>query len=234
VPTPLIVIVGRVSPTATNVRGEAFAFGQRYARAIVRAGGVPLMLPPIPETGSDAIEELLSRIDGLVFQGGGDVEPSRYGQSRSAEQIYGIVDDHDTVELAVLRAAIEHDLPVLGLCRGIQLLNVARGGTLVQDIGTEDHWHRYYPVDLEPGSRVAKAFGTERPQQCHHVHHQALDTLGDDLRVVGRAADGTIEAVELEPARWVVGVQWHPEDNAADDREQQNLFDELIRQARPS
>jgi putative glutamine amidotransferase len=230
-PAPLIVIVGRISPEAKNVRGEAFAFGQRYSRAIVRAGGVPLMLPPIPHLTDGRVHDLLARIDGVLFHGGGDIDPTRYGQTKSAEQVYGIVDEHDEVELAVMSAAIELDLPVLGLCRGIQLLNVARGGTLVQDVGTEAHWRHYFPVDLEPGSRLAKAFGTDRPQECHHVHHQALDTIGEGLRVVGRAADGMIEAVELETATWVVATQWHPEDNADDDAEQQNVFDELIRQA---
>jgi putative glutamine amidotransferase len=231
-PAPLIVIVGRVSPTAENVRGEAFSFGQRYSRAVVRAGGIPLMLPPIPELADLRIRDLLHRVDGVVFHGGGDIDPLRYGQVQSAEQVYGIVDEHDTVELAVMRTAIERDIPVLGLCRGIQLLNVARGGTLVQDVGTETHWHQYLPVELDAGSRLAKAFGTHTPQHCHHVHHQALDAIGDGLRIVGRATDGMIEAVELESATWIVATQWHPEDNAADDIEQQNVFDELVRQAR--
>jgi putative glutamine amidotransferase len=230
-PAPIIVIVGRVSPEASNVRGEAFAFGQRYSRAIVRAGGIPLMLPPIVDVTDDRIHDLLARIDGVLFHGGGDIDPTRYGQTKSAEQVYGIVEEHDAVELAVMRVAIELDVPVLAVCRGIQLLNVARGGTLVQHVGTDSHWHHYFPVDLEPGSRLAKAFGTEQPQQCHHVHHQALDTLGEGLRVVGRAADGMIEAVELETSTWIVATQWHPEDNAADDAEQQHIFDELIRQA---
>lgn len=228
---PLIVIAGRVSPEATNVRGEAFAFGQRYARAVARGGGVPLMLPPIPSLSDGPLHDLLQRVDGVLFHGGGDIHPRRYGQDLSADEVYGIHDDHDDIELALMRAAIDLDLPVLGLCRGMQVLNVVRGGTLHQDIGTEAHWKRYLPVALEPGSRLAKAFGTESPQQCHHVHHQAVDELGAGLRVVGRCADGMIEAVELEDATWVVATQWHPEDDAADDPEQQAVFDELVRQA---
>ena len=177
---------------------------------------------------------LLRRVDGLLFHGGGDIDPNHYGQSTTAEQLYGIVDEHDEVELALMRAAIDGDLPVLGLCRGMQVLNVACGGTLRQDIGTEDHWLKYMPVELDAGSRLAKAFGTDRPQHCHHVHHQALDRVGDGLRVVGRAADGMLEAVELETAAWIVATQWHPEDNAHDDSEQQSVFDELVRQAAPS
>jgi len=227
----LIVIIGRLSPEAKNVRGEAFASGQRYSRAIERAGGLPLMLPPIVALDDGRIEELVARTDGFVFQGGGDVDPRRYGQEATAEQLYGIVPEHDQVELSVICAAIARDVPVLGLCRGLQVLNVACGGTLRQDIGTEDHWMKFAPVQLEAGCKLAKAFATDRPQHCHHVHHQAIDALGNGLRIVGHSDDGMIEAVELDSARWVVATQWHPEDNAEREREQQNVFDELVRQA---
>lgn len=228
---PLIIIVGRVSPEAKNVRGEAFASGQRYAKAIERAGGIPLMLPPIPALVDDRLHDLLQRVDGALFHGGGDIDPRHYGQESTADQLYGIIPDHDTVELALMRAAIDLDLPVLGLCRGMQVLNVACGGSLHQDIGTEAHWMQYVAVDLDAGSRLAKAFGTETPEQCHHVHHQAVDRLGDGLKVVGRSADGMLEAVELETARWIVATQWHPEDNAESDAEQQSVFEEFVRVA---
>ncbi len=228
---PIIIIVGRLSPEAKNVRGDAFASGQRYSLAIERAGGMPLMLPPIPALLDGRLGELIGRVDGVLFHGGGDISPELYGQAATAEQLYGIVREHDEVELAMMRAAIAADLPVLGLCRGLQVLNVALGGTLQQDIGTEAHWMQYLPVTLEPGCKLAKAFGTDSPINCHHVHHQAIDELGDGLRVVGRAADGTLEAVELDGATWVVATQWHPEDNAVSDAEQQSVFDELVRQA---
>jgi putative glutamine amidotransferase len=113
----------------------------------------------------------------------------------------------------------------------MQVLNVLRGGTLVQDIGNDDHWKQFTATELDSGSRIAKAMGTDRPERCHCVHHQALDRLGDGLHVVGHHADGLIHAVELDAARWVVGTQWHPEDSADTDPQQQGLFDELIRQA---
>jgi putative glutamine amidotransferase len=227
--SPLVVIVGRQSTEAPGVRGLPFAAAQTYFRAVERAGGIPLMLPPIPGL-IDDIPALLSRCDAVVFHGGGDVDPRRYGQEPTEESLYGIVPQHDEMELAMVSAAIDADLPVLAICRGLQILNVALGGTLVQDIGTEGHWKQFTAVDLEAGSRIAKAMGTDSPGRCHCVHHQALDRLGNGLRVVGRG-DRVIHAVELDSARWIVGTQWHPEDSADTDPQQQSLFDELIRQA---
>jgi putative glutamine amidotransferase len=227
---PLVVIVGRQSEEAQGVRGKPFAAGQAYFRAVERAGGIPLMLPPIPGLVDD-IPALLRRVDAVVFHGGGDIDPRRYGQVASEESLYGIVPEHDAMELAMISAAIEADKPVLAICRGLQVLNVALGGTLVQDIGNEDHWLRFTANELDAGSRIAKAMGTETPERCHCVHHQALDRLGDGLRVVSRDADEIIHAVELDAARWIVGIQWHPEDSAAEDPQQQGLFDDLVRQA---
>jgi putative glutamine amidotransferase len=225
---PLVLIVGRLSPEAKGVRGEPFAAGRRYFHAVARAGGTPLMLPPILSLVDD-VPDLLSRVDGVVLHGGGDVDPRHYGQEPSAEQLYGIVAEHDEVELAVVRAAVEADVPMLAICRGMQVLNVALGGTLVQHIGTEAHWMEYTEVSLDAGSHVAKAMGTESPGACHCVHHQALDRLGDGLHVTGRTADGIIHAAEIEAARWIVATQWHPEDSADTDPQQQGLFDDLVR-----
>ena len=229
---PLIAVTGRLSPAADNVRGEAFSSGQRYSRAIARAGAQPVIVPPVVET-FDRLLASLRRFDGLVLHGGGDIDPRRYGEEPAAEQLYGIVPEHDTLEFELLRAAIELDLPVLAICRGVQVLNVALGGTLHQDMGTEAHWHTLHPVTLTPHSRLALALGTVRPGACHSVHHQALKHVSPELDVVGLADDGTVEAVELPGARWIVGVQWHPEDTAADDPVQQALFDALVAQAVP-
>lgn len=228
---PHVLIVGRLSPESKGVRGASFAAGQTYFRAVERAGGVPLMLPPIPELG-DRLDELVGRVDALVLHGGGDVDPRRYGEEPSAEQLYGIVAEHDEVELAVVRAAVAADVPLLAICRGMQILNVAMGGSLVQHIGSEEHWLQLHPVDLDDTSRLAAALGTTRAEACHSVHHQAVARLGDGVRVVGTAIDGIPEAIEIDRCTWAIGVQWHPEDTAATDAQQQLLFDELIRQAR--
>ena len=231
VAAPLVLIVGRVSDEASRVRGEAFAAGQRYFRAVTRAGGIGVMLPPQPEL-VDQLPALLSRVDGVVLHGGGDVDPRHYGQQPSAEQLYGIVAEHDTVELAVVHAALAADLPTLAICRGVQVLNVALGGTLHQDIGTEAHWHEFVAVSVNEGSRLAAALGAATAARCHCVHHQALDRVADALTVTARdEADGLVHAVESPDHRWVVGVQWHPEDSAAEDPAQQALFDALVRAA---
>ena len=227
---PHVLIVGRLSPESKGVRGASFAAGQTYFRAVERAGGVPLMLPPIPSL-TDRLAELVGRVDALVLHGGGDVDPRRYGEEPSAEQLYGIVAEHDEVEIELVRAAVAADLPMLAICRGMQVLNVALGGTLVQHIGSEDHWLRLHPVDVEPDSRLAAALGSTRADACHSVHHQAVARLGDGLRIVGAAVDGIPEAIEAGQCRWAVGVQWHPEDTAGNDSQQQRLFDQLIRQA---
>lgn len=224
---PLVLIVGRMATEAKGVRGEPFAAGRGYFEAIARAGGVPLMLPPITSLVDDVLA-LLGKVDGVVLHGGGDVDPRRYGQSPSAEQLYGIVPEHDEVELAVVTAAIVSDTPMLAICRGLQVLNVALGGTLQQDIGTESHWFAHHPVTVDAGSRLAKAVGHELIGKCHCVHHQAVDRVADGLVVVGRTADGIVHACELDSDNWVVATQWHPEDTAATDPEQQALFQALI------
>ncbi len=224
---PLVLIVGRISPEAKGVRGEPFAAGRKYFESVARAGGTPLMLPPIVSL-VDEIPDLLRRVDAVVLHGGGDIHPRHYGQEPTAEQLYGIVTEHDEVELAVVRAAIELDVPTLAICRGMQVLNVAMGGTLQQDIGNENHWFEYTPVSLAPGSRIAAAIGTTSLTSCHCVHHQALEQVADGLLVTGHSHDGIVHAAEVESASWIVATQWHPEDSADQDPQQQALFAALL------
>lgn len=188
---------------------------------------MPLMLPPITSL-IDDIPDLLRQVDAVVLHGGGDVDPRRYGQEPSAEQLYGIVTEHDEVELAVVAAALELDVPMLAICRGMQVLNVAMGGTLQQDIGGESHWFAHHEVALDAGSRLAKAIGSETVTAAHCVHHQALDRVADGLVVVGHTADGIVHACESAGDAWVVATQWHPEDTATTDAQQQSLFTALI------
>jgi putative glutamine amidotransferase len=227
VKNPVVLIVGREITEAVGVRGPAFGVGRTYAHAITRAGGIPIILPPISDL-HDQLETLLSRCDAIVLHGGGDIDPKHYGQSATAPELYGINPSHDEVELAVARHALAEDIPMLAICRGLQVVNVAHGGTLIQDLGTEDHRQKYHPVNLTADSKVARAIGAAQAKACHSFHHQAVDSLAHGFVVSGVATDGTVEAIESTTATWCVAVQWHPEDSAAEDQQQQNLFDALI------
>ena len=190
-----------------------------YAAMVAAVGALPVLLPPIvPPDICAAAVTAVEGIDGLVLTGGTDVDPDRYGASAhaSTDAPRG---ERDGWELALLRAALDVDLPVLAVCRGVQLLNVACGGTLHQHLPEVLGGDAHRPtagvfgavtVSVEPGSRLA-AIVDEAPEvRCHH--HQAIDALGAGLTVSARAADGTIEAVELAGHRFALGVQWHPEE----------------------
>ncbi|MFM7950364.1 MAG: gamma-glutamyl-gamma-aminobutyrate hydrolase family protein, partial [Acidimicrobiaceae bacterium] len=213
--TPIILLPGKLTTNSQGVRGDSFSTGRRYSEAVARAGGVVVQAQPIEQT-IKAANELVARFDGVIIQGGGDIDPNRYGQQPRSTSIYGISTEHDDLEIAVIRAAIEQDKPVLAICRGLQILNVALGGTLHQHLADvladgESHWDKYHEIKLESTSRVAKAMKTISPKQSHSFHHQAIDKLAPGLVVTGRAPDQTIEAVEHNSKKWIVGVQWHPE-----------------------
>jgi putative glutamine amidotransferase len=200
-----------------------------YVDSVERAGGRPVLIPP-SETG---VEETLAALDGIVFSGGADVDPSRYGAEAHPET--DLPQAHrDAGEMALLSAAIERDLPTLAICRGFQLLNVARGGDLIQHlperVGNDVHKQvpgefAVHPVEVKEGSRLGAIVGST-PEVTSH-HHQALGRVGDGLVESAWAADGTLEAVEDPSRRFLVGVQWHPE--ASEDAA---LFEALVDQAR--
>lgn len=225
---PLILIVGRETSEGKGLRTPGYSSGRLYCDSIARAGGVPVVLPPIPDL-IPRVDDALTGISGIVLHGGVDIEPARYGQSIASEHVYGVDPSLDAVEFAVARAAIDRDLPVLAICRGFQLLNVLQGGSLIQHLESGTHRDVFHPVDVVADSRVARAMGTARPRACHSFHHQALDALGSDLTITARSDDGVVEAVEHSKRGWVVGVQWHPEDSSDVDTEQQGLFDEFVR-----
>src|SRR6266508_2972080 len=212
-------------------RAPATAIGLPYQQAIVRAGGVPVAVPPLFDDADagDFARDVMSRVDALCLPGGPDVGPHRYGATSVHEKVYGVRDEHDTLDIALAQAAIELERPLLAICRGHQVLNVALGGTLHQhlsdavgdDVGAR-HYKQHNDIELMVGSKVAVAMGTTRPHG-HCVHHQAIETLGAGLLVTAWSGD-VIEGVELQD-QGVVGVQWHPEDDAATDVEQQALFD---------
>ena len=198
-----------------------------YPNSVVAAGGVPVLIPPLVEAAA-----AVDRLDAVVISGGPDVAPDRYG-AQPHPRTGGPRPGRDAAELAVIERAMRRGIPVLAVCRGHQLLDVALGGTLHQHLpDVVGHTgHNVEPgvfatttVALERGSRVAAALGTTVDGQCHH--HQAIDRLAEGLVVTGRAADGTIEAVEHTGHPFVVGVQWHPE------QDDPRLFTALVNAAR--
>lgn len=244
--SPLIAVAGRNgAPSRVSRDSVAFA-GRRYLNCLLRAGGEPVVISPQQITDDDA-ESLMFRFDGLVLMGGADVDPSLYGQQASPH-IYGVLPEQDAFESALLRAALRVGVPILAICRGMQLANVVLGGSLVQHLGDlsnadelVDHAPTSFPVGaefvlhevrLEEKSRLAKSMGTSTFQGAS-FHHQGIGDLAPGLDVVGRSLDGLLEAFEHRD-HWLIGVQWHPEDTAADDPYQQSLYNAFVEQANSS
>ena len=207
-----------------------------YVDAVRRAGGLAVLIPP----GDAAPAEILARLDGMIFTGGGDVAPALYG-GQEHEAIYMVDPGRDAAESELILSAAARGMPVMCVCRGVQILNVALGGTLhghLPDVVGEETLHRAPPrepvshsVQIEPDTLLAGLVGGT---ECNveSWHHQAVDKPGRGLRAVARAADGVIEAVAHESHPWLIAVQWHPELTAATDPRQQALFDGLVRRCR--
>ncbi|MFK4064518.1 gamma-glutamyl-gamma-aminobutyrate hydrolase family protein [Streptomyces sp. NPDC029674] len=245
---PLIALPQRYAATTSALRYAAVVTARALAEAVFRAGGEPFMMLPGPP---DETADRLSRCAGLLLPGGGDLAPWRYGVGAGADgtgaggvhrSVYDVDDAQDDFDLALTHCALSTGLPTLAVCRGLQAVNVALGGTLRQDMGGPgtDHRHVVHPVRLATGSTVARAMGVggapseegteEVAVSCYH--HQCVDRLGQGLTPTAWSTDGTIEALELaDAAGWFTAVQWHPEDTAATDRGQQGLFGALVRAA---
>jgi putative glutamine amidotransferase len=200
-----------------------------YVQAVERVGGRPLLVPP----SEVAIEETLDALDGLLFSGGADLDPELYGADPHPET-NGVRPERDRAEIVLLEAALERDMPVLAVCRGSQVFNVARGGDLVQHlpdvVGDEKHKHTPgvfadHDVDVMAGTRLGQLLGDRAPVKSHH--HQGYGRLGEGLVESARAEDGTIEAFEDPSHRFALGVLWHPEEG-----EDSRLFEQLVDEAR--
>ncbi|MER8010823.1 gamma-glutamyl-gamma-aminobutyrate hydrolase family protein [Streptomyces sp. NPDC094149] len=233
---PLIAIPARFSATTSALRYAAEVNARALIEAVWRAGGEPATLHPhAPGGTADPAETAarLTRFDGLLLPGGGDIAPHRYGAADAHEAVYDVDDEQDAFDLELARQALTSGLPTLAVCRGLQVVNTALGGTLHQDMGGPEREHRHvrHPVSFAPGSALTRITGADKTEaSCYH--HQHVDRLGEGLTVTARAGDGTVEAVELSPGQnWFVGVQWHPEDTAHEDPVQQRLFDALVQAA---
>ena len=227
---PLVGITTYITPARFGGWEEESALVPAdYTRAVERAGGRPLLVPP----SEDGVEETLDVLDAVIFSGGSDLDPTAYGQDPHPETT-GVEEDRDRAELALLQAALARDMPVLAVCRGSQVLNVALGGDLVQHlpdlVGDDKHKHTPgayadHDVDLVPGTRLGSLLGDHAPIKSHH--HQGFGRLGEGLREAARAEDGTVEALEDPSRRFTLGVLWHPEAG-----EDMRLFEAFVAEAR--
>lgn len=233
-----------VGLTIGNSRNdEIFSLRDDYVRAVESAGGLPLVLAPGKvEDAPGLAAEYLERVDALVLSGGADIDPALYGEARHPT-VTRVFPERDAFELALCREALRRDMPTLAICRGHQLLNVATGGTLFQDIASQveaatvhdpdqERWERCHDVAVLPGTRLRDILGRERVA-VNSFHHQAVKELGRGLVLSARGCDdGVIEGMEMPDRRFVIGVQWHPESFWDQPQGFQPLFQALVNAAR--
>lgn len=218
---PIIGIPGRVASEGdarrVRVRGT-----QQILESIYAAGGEPVILYPRHE-----LAGRFDFIDGLLIPGGGDVDPTLYGDTDIHPEVYDVDHDQDLFDMAALRYALDHGIPTLAICRGFQVANVALGGTLEQHM---DQHHRDMTHTIAVSGLVADITGPEVTASCYH--HQRVKKLAPPFRVLATDTDGTIEAVDIPDAKgWFLGLQWHPEHTAAGDPAQQSVFDAFLKEA---
>ncbi len=229
---PLIAITTYAADAESQQRVN---LPREYVDAVQRAGGRAVLVPP----GDPDPSGLLDRVDGLLLTGGGDIDPTVWN-GPAHETVYMTDEARDSLEVELARLAVARDVPTMCICRGIQVLNVALGGTLhvhLPDVVGDDVMHRLpprepgpHPIDIEPSSALARHLGATRVEPMSW-HHQAIDKLGDGLRAVAWAPDGVIEAVEHNAHPSLIAVQWHPELTAATDPTQSALFDAFVSSA---
>ena len=210
---------------------QRYSIPSNYVECVAAAGGLPLLLPPLGD-----VTEQLKSVDGVLLIGGGDMCPSCYDQPPHVS-VYGIDTQRDNYELALTHQVIELEKPLFGICRGIQILNIALGGTLIQhlpDVVGDSVKHRLpprkpvnHPISVKTDSRLADIVNATN-FSAPSWHHQALDFVADSLSVVAWAPDGTIEAVEMADHPWCIAVQWHPELSGPEDLIQQRLFADFV------
>jgi len=217
VPACTVAVTASIRPEGDTSRVRLTA---AYVTALERAGLIPLIVPPLAN--AEAAASVLDSVAGLVLTGGEDVDPARYGEKRH-EKVRSVNPARDATEAALIEEARARGTPVLAICRGIQILNVALGGTLVQDIPSQcettiDHDDegarnsRTHEVEIEPDSLIAKAVGAEHVT-VNSFHHQSVKRVADGMRVTARSPDGVIEGIEsTDEDWWVMGIQWHPEE----------------------
>ncbi|MBT4867464.1 MAG: gamma-glutamyl-gamma-aminobutyrate hydrolase family protein [Planctomycetaceae bacterium] len=230
-----MAVIGITTYGGNDAAQPEFTLPRDYVDSVRRAGGIPLLISP----GENRLADLVSKLDGLILAGGGDLDPNLYGGTQH-ESIYMVDTERDQSEVELARAAIDSGMPILGICRGIQLINIVLGGTLhehLPDVVGDSVTHRLPPreptehdVAIKPETRLAEILGALEFRAASW-HHQAIRDVAEGFVVAAHAADGTIEAIEMPDHDWLFAVQWHPELTAVDCPVQQRLFAELVRVA---
>lgn len=228
-PRPLVAIPARFSQSASALRYRAIVNARALSEAVLRAGGEPLTVHPWAPGGVADPAEVADRMafaDAVLLPGGGDLAPATYGEASAHDEVYDVDPEQDAFDLAVAAWAFAAGVPVLAICRGAQVVNVALGGALEQHM---DEPHRHYVDTVAISDDALAGVVGARTIEASCYHHQCITRLGAGLEVAATAVDGTVEAVAA-PGRagWFVGVQWHPEDTAHEDAGQQALFDALV------
>ena len=204
---PRIAILARFAESTSATRYAAIVTARRLAEGVWAAGGEPLSMLAV--SGSDWADRLRG-IDGVIMPGGADINPKTYGQDIASEHVYDVDDLADEADISLVQYALTQGIPVLAICRGLQITNVALGGTLVQHMDTP-HQHHVAPVTIEKyGDELGLSSATV---EASFYHHQMIDQVAPGLEVIGRSTEGYVEAVKIDAPAWAFGVQWHPEDN---------------------
>lgn len=237
-------LIGCTTYRLTSAQGQMplFALRPAYVNAVKAAGGIPVLIPLGLDT--DDLRTLFDQVDGLLVPGGGDIEPTQYQGQNDHELVEGVDVDRDRVEIQLVRWAVAENKPMFAICRGLQVFNVALGGSLWEDVRTQmpdAMFHSY--LDLQPRDYRAHAVTAVSPSRLaeqmgateimvNSLHHQGIRRMAADLTAVAHAPDGLIEGIEIPDHPYAIGVQWHPEDLAPTEPAMQALFDGLIRAAR--
>jgi len=226
---PRIAIPGRFTESASALRYRGLVSARKLLEAVWAAGGDPVTLLPVD--GPDGLDwaARLDGFQGVLLPGGGDVIPSRYGQPTHDPSLYDMNEVQDESDFTLAAAALERGIALLAVCRGLHVVNVLRGGSLVVDM-PEHHRHHVHRVELvDPADHLGIGAASVLAS-CYH--HQGIDRLGDGIEVLGKSADGWVEAVRIDGPGWAAGVQWHPEDTARQDPRQLSVFQALVDAAR--
>jgi putative glutamine amidotransferase len=225
---PRIAILGRFTESASALRYRGLVSSRALLEYVWAAGGDPMTL--LPGGDSDALDwaTRLRGFEGVLLPGGGDIRPTRYGKPDDDPTLYDMDDMQDESDFTLTRHCLEHGIPLLAVCRGLHVLNVVKGGSLVVDM-PDHHRHVVHEVTLSDLAGPLGIEGSAVTASCYH--HQAIERVGEGLTVVGMSADGVVEAVVAEAKAWTVGVQWHPEDTYSSDEQQMRLMRRLVQEA---